>query len=190
MLRMSSLSARDLVFDLDVVSWTQTGDDDTFTPSSDLVVVPPIYDVQPYRIMLVRVGLRGKAPDLPKESAFQVRFREVAAADSTGPAVTLFAPVFIQPGEPQGEPQYALVRSSSSQARLEVNNASNVHAYLGNVRIRSGEHDVFAGTLDAYVLAGNSRSFIITLTGELKPGEAELINRNGEQENTVNVPVR
>ncbi len=189
-LTMNSLSAQNVVFDLQTVAWRQDGDKDDFTPSNAIAVVPPVYEIAPYRAMLVRVGLQSITGDAKTEAAFQIRFREVTPPGATIEARTLFAPVFIAPTQRSGEIRYTLTRSGSQQAVLRVENGANVHAYVGRITIRSGEHVAYAGTLDEYVLSGNSRAFTLTLEHPIEGTTADLLIRNGDEEQTVSAAVR
>ncbi len=187
---MNSLDARDLIFDLEAVAWTQHGNDDSFTPTDDLAIVPPVYDVQPFRRVLVRVGLRDNARAATTEQAFQIRFREVLPAGSAETARTLTALVFLPPAQTQGEVKYTLQRDGERNAKLTVDDQSNAHAYLGKIRIESGGQEVYAGSPDAYVLAANSRTFELQLTHPLTANEAQLsIESADNSSTTVDVPV-
>jgi len=187
---MNSLSAQNVIFDLETVSWRQDGDKDEYTPTNALAVVPPVYEIAAFRTMLVRVGLQRNLSDGKTESAFQIRFREVTPPGSTAEARTLSAPVFVVPAERTGNVRYTLTRSGSQQAGLRVENDANVHAYLGRITIRSGEHVAYSGTLDEYVLSGNTRTFVLALEHSIEGTTAELVIKNGDQEQTVSAEVR
>lgn len=187
---MNSLDARDLIFDLEAVAWTQRGDADSFTPTGDLTIAPSVFDVQPFRRVLVRFGARA-SQDASSERAFQIRFREVLASGSRDTARTLTAPVFLAPDQPHGEARYTLGRVGEHAAKLTVDNQANAHVYLGTIRIESGGQEVYSGSLDVYVLAANSRSFAITLAHPLASGEAQLTIESAENSaTTVDVPVQ
>ena len=186
---MSSLDARDLIFDVQPMAWTQKGDTDAFAVTTDLVAVPSVYEVQPFRSVVVRVGVPQPGASGSSERAFQLRFREVAATGKE-PARTLTATVFVAPEKHEGEVQYTLQRTAEREARLSVENASNVHVFLGEVRIESGGEEVYSGSQDAYILAGNSRSFTLALKHPLQPGRAEMSITDGDKHTTVDVPVR
>lgn len=188
---MNSLDARDLIFDLQAVTWTQRGDADSFTPTNDLTVVPPVYDAQPFRRVLVRFGSREQSADTSNERAYQIQFREVLPAGSNEKPRTLTAPVFLAPAQPHGEVKYTLQRTGEKNAKLVVDNQANAHVYLGTIRIESGGQEVYSGSLGAYVLAANSRSFSLELAQPLASGEAQL-SIEGEENSatTVDVPVQ
>lgn len=187
---MNSLDARDLIFDLEAVEWTQQGDADSFSATNDLVIVPPVYDVRPFRRMLVRIGLRHKASAEPSERAFQVRFREVLATDSHEQPRILTATVFLAPAERQGNIRYELQRSGDRAANLAVHNESNAHLYLNKIRLESAGQEVYAGSPGAYVLANNTRTLALQLTHALTGSEAQLTIENDENSsNTVDVPI-
>gem|GEM_PF-5130488 len=189
-LTMSSLSAQNVIFDLQPVAWRQDGDKDEFAPTNALAVVPPVYEIAPFRAVLIRVGLEGTAGDVKTEIAFQIRFREVTPPGTSAEARTLFAPVFVTPAQRTGDIQYELARSGTQQAVLHVKNGANVHAYLGRLTIRSGEHVAYSGAIDDYVLSGNSRSFLLTLEHSVEGGTAEISIKNGDEEQTVRATVR
>jgi len=186
---MNSLSAQNVIFDLQTVAWRQDGDADEFTPTDALAVVPPVYEIAPFRSMLVRVGMRN-ASSVETELAFQVRFREVIAPGTNAEARTLDAPVFIAPRQRTGDVDYELTRSGSEQATLNVRDGSNVHVYVGRLTIRSGERVAFSGSVDAYVLAGNARSFAIKLDHPIEGTTAEITIGDGDAEQTVRAAVR
>jgi len=187
---MNSLSSQNVIFDLQTVSWHQDGDKDEFAPTKALAVVPPVYEIAAFRTMLVRIGWQENPSGSNTESAFQIRFREVTPQGSTIEARTLVAPVFVAPVERKGDVRYTLTKSGSQQAVLRVEDDANVHAYLGRVTIRSGEHVAYSGTLDEYVLSGNARSFAISLGHPLEGPTAEVVIKNGDQEQTVSAEVR
>lgn len=187
---MNSLSAQNVIFDLAAVSWSQDGDKDEFMPQNTLAIVPPVYEIAAFRAMLVRVGLREPPHDVETERAFQIRFREVVPPQSSSEARTLIAPIFIAPGERKGDVRYALVRSGSLHATLHVDDDANVHAYLGRLTIRSGGNVAYSGTLDEYILAGNSRSFSLSLEHSIEGPSAEISIKNGDEEQTVSAAVR
>lgn len=189
-LTMSSLDARTIIFDLETVAWTQSGDIDSFTPSSELAVVPPVYDIAPFQRALVRIGLREKAQQLSSERAFQVRFREVLPSGATQTPRTLAEQVFVAPAERRGDVRYELQRVGSQQARISVQNDSNAHVYLGDIRIGSGDQVAYSGSLRAYVLAGNARTFTVPLAHPLEGDNAEMTIRNGQEETTVSASIR
>jgi P pilus assembly chaperone PapD len=189
-LTMSSLSAQNVIFDLQTVAWRQDGDKDEFTPTNALAVVPPVYEIAAFRAMLVRVGLQRNAGDVKTEIAFQIRFREVTQPGATTEARTLFAPVFVAPAERTGDVEYELARSGAQQAVLHVKNGANAHTYVGRVTIRSGERVAYSGAIDDYVLSGNSRSFLLTLEHPVEGTTAEISIKNGDEERTVRATVR
>jgi P pilus assembly chaperone PapD len=187
---MNSLSAQSVIFDLQTVSWRQDGDKDEFVATTAIAVVPSVYEIAAFRAALVRVGLQETPGDLKAERAFQVRFREVTAGGPNAESRTLVAPVFVAPAERTGEVRYALTRSETGKALLRVENDANAHAYVGRLTIRSGENVAYSGTLDEYVLAGNTRSFLLTLDKPIEGTNAELVIKNGDQEQTLSAAVR
>jgi fimbrial chaperone protein len=57
----SSLNARAVVFDASVERWAQTQGQDVFSPADDLIVLPPVFSIQPYGTTLLRVARRQHA---------------------------------------------------------------------------------------------------------------------------------
>jgi len=189
---MNSLDARDVIFDLQAVTWTQKAGEDSFSPTNDLQIVPPVYDVQPFRRVLVRFAAASQTAETSSEErAYQIQFREVVPAGSHDTPRTLTAPVFIAPAQPHGEAKYARRRNGERDAELVVDNRSNAHVYLGVIRIESGGQQVYDGPLNAYILAGNARTFPLNLAHPLAAGEAHVTIEQGENSSaTVDVPVQ
>lgn len=189
-LTMNSLSAQNVIFDVHVFAWHQDGDKDEFQPTNALVVVPPVFEIAAFRMILVRVGLQRNPGDVKTETVYQIRFREVLAPGTSAEARTLVAPVFVAPAQRIGDIRYTLTRSGSEQCTLRVENAANAHAFLGQVTIHNGEHNAYSGTINEYVLAGNTRSFLLKLERPIEGSSAEITIKNGDQEESVSAEVR
>lgn len=187
---MNSLSAQKVIFDVQTVAWQQDGDKDEFQPTKALAVVPPVFEIAPFRAMLVRAGLQQNPGDVKTEAAYQIRFREVLAPGASAEARTLVAPVFVAPAQRSGDIHYTLVRSGSEQCTLRIENAANAHVYLALVTIHSGEQVAYSGTLDEYILAGNTRSFLLKLEHPIEGSSAKITMKNGDQEESVDAEVR
>lgn len=188
---MSSLEARPAIFDVEAVSWAQNGDANAFLPAPELIVAPRIYDVQPYEREPVRVALKAPYELARTERAYRLRFREVRAPGATGIARIIEIPVFVAPAERRGEARYELRDEGGGRAILTVRNDSNEHVRLENIRIELAGVQAYSGSIDAYVLAGNTRSFPISLSQGLRGAqEVKIVLRSGDSETTVNAAIR
>lgn len=189
-LTMRSLDARDLVFDLQVQQWSQHGEADSFAPTNELIVAPPVFDIAPFGTVLVRVALRDPATAAANEVAFHVRFREVQPGNAQTEARVLTVTVFSPPAYRHGEIAYTLHRVEANRVALVVANGSNAHVYLGAIRLEAGGRQLYARVLDAYVLGGNTRSFSLTLSEAMEANSATLTVVGEQGAKTVDVPVR
>ncbi|PKO60650.1 MAG: molecular chaperone, partial [Betaproteobacteria bacterium HGW-Betaproteobacteria-17] len=64
---------------VDVVSWTQSDGKDVFAPTTDVLLNPGVFTLEPGQVQVLRLGWRGKVP-LDTERTYRILLREVPPA--------------------------------------------------------------------------------------------------------------
>ena len=174
-LQFSSLYAHSRVFDVRVLRWTQRDGQEVLTPDDGFIVVPAVFSIEPYQTVIVRIEQRASA-ERSVEQSYKVVATSVVPGASTPPPVArrVEAMLFVPPAAPAPDAAFTLKATAPGEADLIVNNRGNAHLYLGNVSIESAQHEIYAGTIDDYVLADASRTFHLHVPGAISEANADL----------------
>lgn len=144
--------------------WSQEGGNDRLADTTELIASPPIFELEPGRTQIVRVGLRSM-PATAGEYSYRLLLDEIPSADrQAGQALSLplriSLPVFARVGSP-GEPNLSWeLISTGRELQLAVRNDGASHEKLRNLRITDTGGDRSLGGL-VYVLPGSERRFRI-----------------------------
>ena len=177
--RVTNTGNEAVVVQISVMSWTQDNGKNVLAPTREIIVSPPIATIGPGKEQIVRLGLR-RAPDPHRELSYRLFVQEVPPPPKPGfqglqVALRIGLPIFVQPREGQAKP--ALVWTArltdSRTLHLSLQNQGTGHIQISDVKLSEpGQKESVAeqGGL-AYVLAGQSRQWDLTLKKPLKKNE-------------------
>lgn len=153
------------VMQLSVMAWSQAAGEDTYLPSQEVLVTPPIFTVPPDGVQIVRLVLR-RAPDARREIAYRLFLQEVPTGDAQEIQVALrFAlPLFVAPKgkTPDASPALAwrVLARAPGAWRIEAFNHGDAHVQVTGFALADA-----TGTLLAqhrgmdYLLPGQARQW-------------------------------
>lgn len=170
--RTSSLTIRNtgseaVVVQTSVVSWAQADSKDLYTPTSEVLVTPPIVTIPPGGEQIIRAGLR-RAPDARTELAYRVYLQEAPPPPKPGfqglqVALRVGLPLFVQPAQGQARAAltWTLQKAGKDGVRLDLLNEGNGHIQIAEVQLLplSGNKPVASQSALAYVLPGQRRTW-------------------------------
>jgi fimbrial chaperone protein len=170
-----------------VYRWTQRDGQDQLEPSRDLVISPPMLQIDAGSRQLIRVIRTGAPPSGAgaAEASYRVIIDELpAAAGKRGVKFVMrySVPVFVEPvGADTAPALHWSLGKADGHAFLEVTNTGTRHAQLAQVSVvdRSGRRTDLAPGLLGYVLPG------ATMHWTLK-APAEAFNEGGTLDGMVN----
>lgn len=160
------------VIQTELVRWTQQDGRNTYAPSRDLLINPPIFTLKPDQIQIVRIGLNRKA-DAKDERAYRLRITEVPPPpkpEFTGLRIALRfdIPVFILPKTTQSNRlNWKASRNANGEVLLDLRNLSNHHVQVKDIKLGttgSGSQLLDWQPVGFVLLAGQARQI------KLKPG--------------------
>ena len=185
---VSSLRARTVIFDASIDRWEQRGDSDIYAATGSFVFVPSVFALNPYATQLVRVALRTPAIE-NREAAYRLSIVEVVAGSATPPpsARAFSIPVFVAPAKLEGDVRYELRARAGNRCDVVVRNESNSHAYIATLAVESDGRELFAGKVNAFVLAGNTRTIPVTLRAPLRGAATLRIANEAGSERSISV---
>jgi len=185
-------------FEINVVVWTQQGDEDKLVPSEALIVSPPVFALYKDKPQVIRV-LRAGLPDPQRELSYRLLINEITAkprGPATGVpvvALNMSLPVFLSPVESANAEFDVELKPFKSpegtdKRTLTVKNRGVVHVQGSQLtRLRSGSEFGDAIPLFGYALPGTQRKWIIE---DRSLGEADAIRVRFASGYTQDFPLR
>jgi fimbrial chaperone protein len=143
--------------------WVQRNGEDSYEPTQQLIVTPPVVQLASGAMQIVRVGLRA-LPEDGRERAFRVYVREVptasqAGADGIQVALRVGVPVFFDLGGPDSRLQWLIQAAESGGIRVLARNDGSHWEHVARVeaRDRKSGATVWKSPQAGYLLAGGQR---------------------------------
>jgi fimbrial chaperone protein len=166
--------AQPVVLQAEVIAWNREGGVDSDAPTSDLIVNPPVFTVQPGQTQIVRVGLRRTAAP-EKETTYRMVLREVptpltptqaGVSGAVRVLVALRVPVYVAPLAVTRDERWQARRDHEGNIVASVTNAGNVHYKVAAIRLHDGLNAATEAstptaekTFGAVLFPGEARSF-------------------------------
>lgn len=154
-----------LVFKNSPSLWTQNPDGgDVYTPTSDLVVTPPLLRVETGEPRIVRIGTLREPGDV--ERSYRVFLEEQAPANPEGGGATIAVvikfgvPVFVAPRSERVAGSAEIVERKPARVTLQVKNTGNVHF---NVETITANGVALKDVSSWYLLPGTTRRYDLAI---------------------------
>jgi fimbrial chaperone protein len=163
-----------LVFKNSPSLWTQNADGgDVYTPTSDLVVTPPLLRVEAGEPRIVRIGTLREPGDV--ERSYRVFLEEQAPANPEGTGATIAVvikfgvPVFVAPRSERVAGIGEVVERKPGRVTLQIKNSGNVHF---NVETITANGVAVKDVSSWYLLPGTTRRYDLAIPAEACTGTA------------------
>ena len=154
--------------------WTQNAEGaDVYTPSSDLVVTPPLLRVEAGVPRIVRIGTLREPGDV--ERSYRVFLEEQAPANPEGAGATIAVvikfgvPVFVAPRSERVAGSAEIVERKRGRISMQVKNTGNVHF---NVEAITANGVPVKDVSSWYLLPGTARRYDLAIPQEACTGPA------------------
>jgi fimbrial chaperone protein len=159
-LQVHNPAAAPVMVQLGAVAWAGGPPDPNASAATDIIAVPPAFELAPAGRQLVRLALRKPVTDGP-ERAFRLLITEVpravgGAGQALAVALRINLPVFATPPDAAPEPRWSL-RPAGAGAELVLTNAGRARLQVKSLAVQAGAEPVFASDAGGYVLAGEER---------------------------------
>ncbi|MDE2149377.1 MAG: molecular chaperone [Gammaproteobacteria bacterium] len=148
--------------------WSQTGGDDVYAGTRDLLATPPIFTLPAAGTQLVRIGLR-VAPPPASEASYRIFLQQVPAAPAPGfrglqVLLRIGIPVFVKPGGPvQPRLQWTAHAGTGGKLLVAAQNLGSAHVQVVSLSVSAGRSGkpLAQQSLSAYVLPGRRRQWTL-----------------------------
>jgi fimbrial chaperone protein len=154
--------------------WTQNAEGaDVYTPSSDLVVTPPLLRVEAGVPRIVRIGTLREPGDV--ERSYRVFLEEQAPANPEGAGATIAVvikfgvPVFVAPRSERVAGSAEIAERKRGRITMQVKNTGNVHL---NVEAITANGVPIKDISSWYLLPGTARRYDLVIPQEACTGPA------------------
>jgi fimbrial chaperone protein len=179
---------------VEVFAWEDEPDVEGLAPTRDLLVVPPVFEVDAQSSQIIRLALR-KPLEQDREATYRLVITEVprevgGSGEGVSFVVRLNLPVFVTPQGALPQPKWSLA-NEGGVGKLTLGNRGNAHVRVQNIALFAdgGAEPVFVSDEGGYVLAGAERSWQLDL-GQVKTGESLTVKAEtnlGDLESVVEV---
>jgi len=168
-LSITNPTDRPMRFEIKGFKWDQPGTAGAMqlTPSSDIVIFPPLITIKPRMTQRIRLGTT--AAFGPLEKNYRIMIEELpgdgapAARTQVMIRTRVGLPVFLQSTTPTSSATIDQVRVANRTVTINFTNTGSTHVLLDEVVVRgmtAADEMIFEGSLQGwYVLAGKSRSW-------------------------------
>ncbi|MBV8379496.1 MAG: molecular chaperone [Paucibacter sp.] len=155
----------------EAIAWTRENGQDKDGPTTDLIVNPPVFTIQPGQTQVLRLGLR-RNQALEQEGTYRVVLREVPmpraedllnVSGSVRVLVTMRVPVYVAPAQVRHNEQWHVERAPNGDVLAQVTNTGNVHIKVGELRLEGASGQQLAAVAqqggNSVIFPGEQRTF-------------------------------
>lgn len=153
---------------VETIAWTRVNGVDQDGETSDIMVNPAVFTVEPNESQVVRVGLR-RPSDKADEVTYRLVLREVPVArtETAGTNVRVLVamrlPIYVAPAQIIRDEKWTVRTDKKGNLVVKLQNGGNVHYKIGGVKVRlneaKGGETVASTTEGGVVFPGETRSF-------------------------------
>lgn len=157
-LTIKNTDAHPLTVQSEVVKWTQEGGFDSYEPTRQVLVFPPIFTLQPGEEQIVRVALR--APETgTAEIPYRVFFQEVpgnaGGVNTLNLALRVGLPLFVSPGnDARADLHWGVTDLGDGRVRVAAENRGTRHLQVTGFEIPLAGAPLQMTQAPRYVLPG------------------------------------
>jgi fimbrial chaperone protein len=148
-LRIRNVGDRPALFEADTFAWTQSNGDDFYAPTSEVIVIPPIFRLAPGAQQFLRIGLPERLPPSDIERAYRVFLREVQPVEAPVNGrlrlpLRLGLPIFVRPTVARpGQPAWNLAGPTRRGQILRIVNRSAEHVKITSLDLLTAAGAIF-----------------------------------------------
>lgn len=174
-------------YEVEVVAWSQTDERrEVYSPTEDILAVPPLFSLNPGEEQLIRVGMLTDA-DANTERSYRMFITEIAPPEpekirSTGITMRLQIgiPVFVAPAAAATSSlEYIDFLQIEDQLFVQFRNSGNTHIKVVEVHYAApGSADKVVTPAVAYILAGQTGYLPVKLPGGEQIGTVFIVTDN------------
>lgn len=195
--KMMNADKAPVLFQLKVLKWTQEAGKDVLVDTKDIILNPPIVNIQGDSYQLVRVGFR--APLNPKnEHTYRIIATQLPAKNESGafqvqPLIRFSIPIFVDPKEKFGDFRVDTRELPNGDLELHLANKSNYHIQITNVEFYENNNEKpmdITITKDKFFYLLPDQSKTLPLKWKHQKGMKDIVLKINTDRGLTEVPVK
>jgi fimbrial chaperone protein len=161
---------------INALAWSQEIGMDSYTPTNELLVSPPIVTIAPNSEQIVRVALRRQA-DASNELTYRISLQELPSPPVVGfqgvkVALRVTLPVFVQSQTGKAAPKidWTVSRQHDNSLKVVMRNRGNAHIQISDFALYLPGHTqpLANEEVSSYVLSGQSHEWLLKTSDKEK----------------------
>ena len=166
-IRVGNPSNKPVTFRLEAFTWADSKAFNELQPTTDLLAVPPVFEVDAGESQVIRIAMRDSVefPDGVAERTYRLVLNQVPTAvgkrEGVSFAYRINMPLFV--ASPSAKPQaiWSVNKDDSDRPLLTLANEGNAHIQVDNLQLTDGETEakIFNLKSGGYIFAGERRSW-------------------------------
>lgn len=180
-------------YQVEIVAWSQSDEQrELYTPTEDLIAVPPLFTLEPGESQQVRVGMLAAA-DSVVERSYRMFITELSPPQESSEQkvgltmrMQIGVPVFVAPAaaDRKLELQYVGLVQKDDQTFVRLRNDGNIHLKIIEARFKArGSEAWLHQTVVFYMLPGNTGLLPVALPEGASAGTMVIVT-DGQDELT------
>lgn len=183
LLTVGNRGTDDTLIQIAISDWKQIDGKDVLTPTREVLVNPPVFQLKAGGQQIARFGLR--VPPIDVERSYRFTLQEVPRLKQPGlnglnTLLKMSIPIFVPPINPSVAMSWG-VRATAAGADLVMRNSGNVHVQIRNLKLSSGGQPAFDKPVNIYVLPGATRVIPLELDHAIAPGATVALAMETDQ---------
>ncbi|MBV9576748.1 MAG: molecular chaperone [Gammaproteobacteria bacterium] len=157
-LEVRNLSDDKVVMQADTVAWSQEANEMVTSPTEDVLVSPPIFELEGKHTQLLRIAWLKDQP-LASQLTYRILLREISDAapmlsQQKGLKINLLVsiPIFIQPMEQKPAFRWRVESVDKNNIKINFDNLGNMVFHVAQIDLLSNHHKVISHKTFAYIL--------------------------------------
>ncbi|WP_293780093.1 fimbria/pilus periplasmic chaperone [uncultured Oxalicibacterium sp.] len=156
----------------ETIAWKRIDGVDQDGETSDVMVNPAVFTIEPGQTQIVRVGLR-RPNEQSMEATYRLVLREVPVASdptqgtSVRVLVAMRLPIYVAPDKIVQDEKWQVVSDARNNLQVTLYNRGNVHYKVGSIKVRADDAKestnvpLASSSEGAVLFPGESRTFTL-----------------------------
>ncbi|MES2141414.1 MAG: fimbria/pilus periplasmic chaperone [Pseudomonadota bacterium] len=190
-LKVTNRSEKASFLQLSSVSWQQNNGKDIYKTSRDILMTPPLFRLPAHKTQVIRFALKRPRFSMLQQT-YRMHIKEIDLGRHNRLGQQLYflmdisLPLFIQPQHIIEQFIWSAQRLDPKHIKLKLYNDGNVTLFINQWQLLNNPKNFMVAKQStfAYILPGQSHSWIVAMKANIKPTDIESII-NGQTKKSI-----
>lgn len=170
-LTLTDKSGEPVSYELQANRWTQKNNKDILTPSSSILISPPLVTLAPNKPQVIRIApqdlMSGQKQTINTEESYRIILKQLPSASKPkGSGVEMLMdfslPLFVAPKIPANKLVWNAKQESGNEMAMSATNEGNRHARVTELSFKEANGKTKTKNQLAYVLPGQTHTWTVS----------------------------